>query len=391
MPGRVELFGKHVDYAGGRSLLTAVDRGFHLVARPRTDSRIYMVDANSGLSYAASLSTDLAAEPGRWTDYPATVIRRVARDFPLARTGMDVVMSSSLPSASGLSSSSALVIATWLPLAAFNQLHHEAIARDTALAGYLGAVENGLGFGPFPADRGVGTMGGSQDHSAILGSRADTVSQFRFLPVAREADHQFPGDWELLIASSGVSASKAGAVKERYNELSTQAATLLATWREATGESATSLLDVLGRPSGRERLEQALEPHPERASLRARLGQFAEECLELIPAAAAAIASGDGSALGRAAERSQWLAETVLRNQVPETMHLARSALELGAHASSAFGAGFGGAVWAVCDSERADELLAGWQEGYKVSFPVPTRRARFFRSRPAPGAERVR
>ena len=35
VPGRIELFGKHTDYAGGRSLVCAVDRGFHLLGRTR--------------------------------------------------------------------------------------------------------------------------------------------------------------------------------------------------------------------------------------------------------------------------------------------------------------------------------------------------------------------
>ena len=34
VPGRVELVGKHVDYAGGRSLTCAVDRAITAHARP---------------------------------------------------------------------------------------------------------------------------------------------------------------------------------------------------------------------------------------------------------------------------------------------------------------------------------------------------------------------
>jgi galactokinase len=44
--------------------------------------------------------------------------------------------------------------------------------------------------------------------------------------------------------------------------------------------------------------------------------------------------------LGVLVDRSQAMAESILRNQVPETIHLARSARELGAVAASAFGAG---------------------------------------------------
>ena len=37
VPGRVEVLGKHTDYAGGRSLLAATERGFVFAAAPRTD------------------------------------------------------------------------------------------------------------------------------------------------------------------------------------------------------------------------------------------------------------------------------------------------------------------------------------------------------------------
>ncbi|RLG06502.1 MAG: hypothetical protein DRN65_05165, partial [Thaumarchaeota archaeon] len=33
VPGRVEVFGKHTDYAGGHSILFAMDRGFFCVSR----------------------------------------------------------------------------------------------------------------------------------------------------------------------------------------------------------------------------------------------------------------------------------------------------------------------------------------------------------------------
>ncbi|HKD91569.1 MAG TPA: galactokinase family protein, partial [Terriglobales bacterium] len=32
VPGRIEVFGKHTDYAGGPSLVCAVERGFSVVA-----------------------------------------------------------------------------------------------------------------------------------------------------------------------------------------------------------------------------------------------------------------------------------------------------------------------------------------------------------------------
>ena len=48
MPGRIEVFGKHTDYAGGRSLLAAVPRGFAVAASPRNDGRVRVMDVRYG-------------------------------------------------------------------------------------------------------------------------------------------------------------------------------------------------------------------------------------------------------------------------------------------------------------------------------------------------------
>ena len=41
VPGRIEVLGKHTDYAGGRSLLAAVDRGITFTAR-RIDEPVFV-------------------------------------------------------------------------------------------------------------------------------------------------------------------------------------------------------------------------------------------------------------------------------------------------------------------------------------------------------------
>src|SRR5262249_3991142 len=44
VPGRIEVLGKHTDYAGGRSLLCAVERGFCLAVSPRADRLLRIRD-----------------------------------------------------------------------------------------------------------------------------------------------------------------------------------------------------------------------------------------------------------------------------------------------------------------------------------------------------------
>ena len=44
VPGRVEVVGKHTDYAGGRSLLGAVTKGFAIVTTSRGDGKVGLVN-----------------------------------------------------------------------------------------------------------------------------------------------------------------------------------------------------------------------------------------------------------------------------------------------------------------------------------------------------------
>jgi len=397
IPGRIEVLGKHTDYGGGRSLLCAVERGFHLVARPNTEGTFRLLDAKTGARLEVPLRADVPPQPGRWCDYPITVVRRVARDFSNAGTGIDVTFVSTLPPASGLSSSSALVIAAFLPLAEANNLAatpewRAALPDRGAVAGYLGAVENGKAFGPFPADHGVGTHGGSEDHTAILCCRSGQLSQYHFLPVTAECKTPLPEGWVFVIAMSGVHAAKGSGALERYNRLALEIRTMLDTWRGQTSRDDASLFAALRSSADAPgRLEAMLRNEGDKgAPLLERLTQFRAETEEIIPSVTAALAHGDTEAIGPLVDRSQSLAERVLRNQVPETIHLARRAREFGAAAASAFGAGFGGSVWAMVRAGTAEAFLARWRSDYLDAFPAHRARADFFLTNAGPAAGSV-
>ena len=191
VPGRIEVLGKPTDYAGGRSLLCAAERGFCVAAVPRTDSIVRINDIVRQKTFEIVLSEELEIPPLGWTVYPSVVARRLARNFAGAVRGADIVMASDLPSAAGMSSSSALVIAIFAVLSAVNRLpqHAEYIASIRSpedLAGYLGCIENGQSFKSLTGDGGVGTFGGSEDHTAILASRPGHLKQYSFCPVRLE-------------------------------------------------------------------------------------------------------------------------------------------------------------------------------------------------------------
>jgi galactokinase len=387
VPGRIEFLGKHTDYAGGRSLICATEQGFSVRATERIDPVLRIVDQAGGESAELPLRSDLEIPAGSWAAYPATVARRLARDFGPLTVGLDLSFTSDLPRDAGLSSSSALVVAVAVAVADANRLPKQpawlaALPDRDALAGYLGAVENGLGFGPFEPDGGVGTRGGSQDHTAILCSEPGMLLQYGFDPVRFERAVPFPARHQLVVAVSGVVAAKTGAAMALYNRLAESAAELLRVWRNRSGREDPTLFAALSSsPDARPMLEAWLDGHPGREALIARLDQFAAECQDIIPAVGDLLERGEVSGLGELVDRSQQGAERGLANQVPETVHLQRSARRLGAVAASAFGAGFGGSVWALAPEERAAEFAASWEEDYLVTFPEQRGRAQFIRT----------
>jgi galactokinase len=400
VPGRIEVLGKHTDYAGGRSLLCAVERGFCLIASPRRDRRVVVKDTGRGLQVEVALEADLAPEAGNWEVYVATVARRIAHNFSGTLSGADIAFASDLPRASGLSSSSALVVALFSALADINRLeerpeYRASIETKEDLSGYLGCLENGQTFRDLPGDRGVGTFGGSEDHTAILCSRSGEIAQFVFCPVRHERSFALPDGLTFVVASSGVAADKAGSARDQYNRLSLATVAILDLWRRETGRADATLFSAArSSPDAAAAIWRILgkseDPAFERAFLLGRFNQFFDETMQIIPAVAGTLARGDLAAVGPLVDRSQKLAEHFLGNQVPETIELAREARRLGAVAASAFGAGFGGSVWALVGARDAEAFRARWSESYARRFPEAASKAEFFPTRPGPALVRV-
>jgi galactokinase len=394
VPGRIEIFGKHTDYAGGRSLVAAVPRGFAIVAAPRDDARVRAVDAK----WRDSTEIDLADDDTRfvgWSNYVAVVARRLAHNFPGATLGADLAVLSDLPRAAGLSSSSALVVGVSLALIRRAGLErrpewHAAIESRLDLAGYLGAVENGLTFRTLAGTSGVGTHGGSEDHTAILAGRADRVSAYSYVPVEHLGDDPMPDAWRFVVAASGVQADKAGSAKDRYNRASLGTRALVALANTSAGATWPTLAAALASaPDAMVRLRAlAAERGTDgfsAADLSLRLDHFVGEDAR-VPLAAAAFRAADVAAIDELSRASQDDADRLLGNQTPETRLLAALAREQGAFASSSFGAGFGGSVWALAPASDADAFAARWLTAYRAAYPAMVR-AEVFVTRPGPGA----
>jgi galactokinase len=400
VPGRLEVFGKHTDYAGGRTLVAALPRGFAFTGASRADGIVRILDARAddcrtfGADDGENRAGCVSGRPGGvngWARYVAAVLDRFRRNFPGARLGADLAFVSDLPQAAGASSSSALTVGTALGIARLNRLDDRFewranLPSPIALAGYLACVENGLTFGTLAGGDGVGTHGGSEDHTAMLCCRPESLSQYSFVPVRHIRDVTMPDDWAFVVAVSGVAAEKTGPAHALYNGASLAAKALLDIW-SASETPAPSLAAALSGSEGalvrlRELVRHSSLHDWSAADLDRRLAHFVAEDGR-VPEAAIAFQERDSGRLADLASASQRDADVLLRNQIDETNALADLARRSGAFAASAFGAGFGGSVWALTGRREADAFGHRWVTAYRQRYP-PHDRAAWFVARPS-------
>ena len=214
IPGRLEVFGTHTDYAGGRTLVCAVPKGFAVAARRRDDGLVVVADARNGERRRIQPSADVASCTG-WSHYVEVVARRLLRNFPGSAISADLVFASDLPRASGMSSSSALMVGIAAALIRLAELEARPewqanIHSSLDLAGYCACLENGMTFGSLQGDAGVGTHGGSEDHAAILMGRPSMLSAFAFVPMRELCTVHVPGRLAVRAHSLGRGIRKNG-------------------------------------------------------------------------------------------------------------------------------------------------------------------------------------
>jgi galactokinase len=365
VPGRLEVFGKHTDYAGGRSLVAAVPCGITVSAVATDDGCVSIEDVATGQQ--AVLSATGRGDCYGWRRYVATVIRRLSSNFPGATLSTRLEISSDLPRAAGISSSSALVISVAEALIARSRIeqteqwqHNVRTLEDRAA--YFGCIENGASFGSLAGDEGVGTHGGSEDHAAIVISHAGHLQAFSFAPLQLMRRVSMPAGWTFAVASTGVRARKTGDAREAYNTAALLARLVAEAWRARCPHDPRTLGQL-----AREHVNFSdLSLTPE---LQRRLDHFLAEDARASEAADA-FARTDVAAIGTLAERSQHDAEHLLGNQVKETTELVDLARAQGAAAACGFGAGWGGSVWALVPTAEAAPFLDAWLRAYRERHP---------------------
>ena len=133
-PARINIIGEHIDYNGGKVFPAAIDRYLYVAIRRRTDTKLIYNDLFFDGTYTFDINDDFKFDPAN--DYAnflngiLSCMKKRGCTFPC---GFEALIASNVPSAGGISSSSALECGfAW----AVNQTFDFGISRkDIALMG----------------------------------------------------------------------------------------------------------------------------------------------------------------------------------------------------------------------------------------------------------------
>ncbi len=339
-PGRVNLIGEHLDYNGLPVLPIAIERGVALAFRPTPERRVRMANADAGFPAVEFELDDVGSGPtGHWANYLRAAASALAGRVGLSH-GLEGLVASDLPIAAGLSSSSALVVATALALLTASDRPVDRLV----LAGWLAEGE-----------RFVGTRGGGMDQAICLGARDGHACRIDFDPL-RWTEVPVPTDWRFVVASSLVRAEKSGGVRAAYNRRTEECREALRAVLGALGLEDRGGYRALLAARDRTALLAAAEglPRPLRGRFRHVVGEAGR-----VADAEKAMLAGDLPGFGRLLQASQASLRDDFEVSLDPLDRLAELATEAGAAGARLTGAGLGGCIVAAVARAQVEDVVA--------------------------------
>lgn len=374
-PGRVNLVGEHIDYAGLPVLPMAIDRGLTLRVRARDDGRVRVAsEASPGEPRAFDVSVSIPSGPsGDWGNYAKAAIQGLmaAGHVP---AGFDARISSDLPLAAGLSSSSALVVGTALAgLAAAGRpvSADPGAAERLSLATLLARAE---GY--------VGVRGGGMDQAAILAGRRGHALRVAFDPL-RVRPVALPDGWAFVVAHSLLEAEKSGGARTVYNRRRGEVERALEVVTARLGAPAAGYAELLAAHSAAHLLDTGDRLPP---PLAARFRHVVTEAFR-VEQAIERLDSADAFGFGAVLLASHASLREAFEVSTPELDALVEAAVTAGAHGARLTGAGLGGCIVALVDEDSVDGFVSELGRAFYGPRGVDEAGDRVFRVRPADGA----
>ena len=395
-PGRVNLIGEHTDYNGLPVFPIAIDRDIRIEFRVVDDP---VVRLDSPLARFAPFAFQLKrpiepAAQGDWSNYVRAAARGLLEHGISLKRGIEGTVSGDVPIASGLSSSSALVVASALALLKANGVDVD----DGAARGDGSRAMSRLEVAALMAraERFVGLQGGGMDQAACLHGVAGHALRIEFDPL-RVTPVPVPEGWRWVVASSLVPAEKSAGAREQYNERARQC-------REALTASVGVVAGGRAANSGNRATSTAttyrdLVSAPDPDGLLSRVRRILSPVLfrrfrhvvtegSRVALAERAMRDGDMRRFGHLMVRSHESLRDDYEVSTGELNAIVEVALEAGATGARLTGAGFGGCAVALCDDSSFEPVMeALTTRFYEPRLGGPPIRDMMFVAKPGGGA----
>ncbi len=226
-PGRLNIMGRHIDHRGGAVNIMAIDKEIIMVVEPRSDDRVMLHNVDEQKfpcrefsiteemskldwsSWVNSINSQLLKEElnknaGDWVNYVKAACLKIQDTFRERRiVGMNALVLGDVPIGSGLSSSSAMVVASAEALILANDI----IFTPESFVKLCGEAE---WF--------VGTRGGFGDHAAIKFGLKGNISQIKFLEFEFLGSAPLPEPYSIVFCYSQEEAKKAENARNVFNQ-----------------------------------------------------------------------------------------------------------------------------------------------------------------------------
>ncbi|MYE33627.1 MAG: galactokinase [Gemmatimonadales bacterium] len=355
-PGRINLIGEHIDYNGLPVLPMALDRHVHLDFEAAGQATVELEGDSAHGSFAFRLDRTIESAPrGHWSNYVRAAARGLLDHGVGLKRGIRGTVTGTLPEAEGLSSSSALVVASALALLHANEAEVEALELAALLA---------------RAERYVGVQGGGMDQAVSLCGKEGHALRIDFGPL-RVTPLPVPEGWRWVVASSLTRAEKAGAVRGLYNERRAQCAEALervgrTSWPEVVEADEDEFASILARAGKSLPL-----------TLSRRFRHVATEGRRVIEAERA-LRSENLAAFGRLMNASHASLRDDFSVSTQALDKIVGVALDAGAAGARLTGAGFGGCAVALCRANRAKSVIEALIDRFYAPRGGVDRRALF-------------
>ena len=321
-PGRINIIGEHVDYAGGMCLPAAIDRYLAVAAAPAAGIRI----ASEQFPGADVVAESAALRPtGAWGDHClGTLVQLRMLGLPV---DLELAIVSDIPPGSGLSSSAATSIAT--ALAALRIAGMEMEPYDVARLSRRSENEF------------LGVPSGLMDQVACVMGRDEMALLFHADTEIVEGV-PLPPNAAWLVCESGIERSLRGS---GYMDRPAEAARAL----EIAQRQRPGLRNLADLEPGD--VERLVLPAP----LDRRARHIVGETLR-VRLAVACLEAGNLDALGQLLITSHRSLARDCEVSLPELDRLVDIMMEAGCTGARVMGAGFGGSVLGLVASEMAEE-----------------------------------